>query len=280
MRPQLETSDPPGPFQSQLAARISGRNLKSNLFRKHLQGVLAMNEVKQLFVDAFRQLASNRPVPAIEVRYYPYAGLHHTIRLRSGRVYVRLSDICKDTPPTVLRALAYILVARLLGKRTPDVHNRLYQDYSVTPDVMRASDLARRRRGRKFISSAQGEAYDLEKMFAKLNRRHFDGELKKPALTWSQRRTRNILGHHDRVYDTITISKTLDSSDVPEWFVEYILYHELLHMKHPARLINGRRYYHTSAFRSDERRFPHYEDAQKWLERVARQRRVLRARAA
>ena len=125
-----------------------------------------MNEVKQFFVDAFRQLASNRPVPAIEVRYYPYAGLHHTIRLRSGRVYVRLSDICKETPPTVLRALAYILVARLLGNRTPDVHNRLYQDYSVTPDVMRASDLARRRRGRKFISSAQGEAYDLETMFA------------------------------------------------------------------------------------------------------------------
>jgi hypothetical protein len=241
---------------------------------------VAMNEVNQYFVDAFRQLAGNRPVPAIEVRFYPYAGLHHTIRLRSGRVFVRLSDICKDTSPTVLRALAFLLVARLLGKRIPDVHNRVYQDYSVTPDVMRASDLARRRRGRKFISSAQGEVYNLEKMFAKLNRRHFDSELKKPTLTWSQRRTRNILGHHDRVYDTVTISKTLDSRDVPEWFVEYILYHELLHMKHPARLINGRRYYHTSAFRNDERRFPHYEEAQKWLESEARQRRGLRARAA
>ena len=106
------------------------------------------------------------------------------------------------------------------------------------------------------ISSAQGEAYDLDRMFAKLNRRLFDGELAKPTLTWSQRRTRNILGHHDRVYDTITISKTLDSPEVPEWFVEYILYHEMLHIKHPARMINGRRYYHTSAFRLDERRFP------------------------
>ena len=156
-----------------------------------------------------------------------------------------------------------------LVKRIPDVHNSVYQDYSVTPEVMRASDLARRRRGRKYISSAQGEAYDLEKMFAKLNRRHFDSELKKPALTWSQRRTRNILGHHDRVYDTVTISKTLDSLDVPEWFVEYILYHEMLHMKHPARLINGRRYYHTGAFRNDERRFPQYDEAQQWLEQVS-----------
>jgi hypothetical protein len=117
-------------------------------------------------------------------------------------------------------------------------------------------------------------------MFAKLNRRYFNGEITKPTLTWSQRRTRNILGHHDRVYETITISKTLDSLEVPERFVEFILYHEMLHIKHPARLINGRRYYHTTAFRQDERRFPHYDDAQKWLERIARQRRGPRARAA
>ncbi|MGH9969043.1 MAG: SprT-like domain-containing protein [Pyrinomonadaceae bacterium] len=239
-----------------------------------------MNELKKFFGDAFRHLGNNRSVPEIEVRFYPYAGLHHTIRIRSGRVYVRLSDICKTSPPDVLRALAFVLVARLLGKRIPDVHNRVYQDYSVTPEVMRSSDLARRRRGRKLISSAQGETYDLEKMFAKLNKRYFAGALAKPTLTWSQRRTRNILGHHDRVYDTITISKTLDSLDVPERFVEFILFHEMLHVKRPARLINGRRYYHTSAFRQEERRFPHYEEAQKWLERIARQRRVPRARAA
>jgi hypothetical protein len=239
-----------------------------------------MNDVVKFFADAFRHLGNNRAVPGIEVRFYPYAGLHHTIRVRSGRVYVRLSDICKDCPPDVLRALAFVLVARLLGKRIPDVHDRVYRDYSLTPEVMRSGDIARRRRGRKVISSAQGEIHELDRMFAKLNRKFFDGELKKPTLTWSQRKTRTILGHHDRVYDSITISKTLDSEEVPEWFVEYILYHEMLHIKHAARFINGRRYYHTSAFRQDERRFPHYEEAQRWLERIARQRRVPRARAA
>ena len=239
-----------------------------------------MSELKKFFSDAFRHLGGNRAIPTIEVRFYPYAGLHHTIRIRSGRVYVRLSDICKNSPPDVMRALAFVLVARLLGKRTPDVHDRVYRDYSLTPDIMRSADIARRRRGRKMISSAQGETYELDRMFAKLNKKYFDNELEKPTLTWSQRKTRSILGHHDRVYDTITISKTLDSAEVPEWFVEYILYHEMLHMKHAARFINGRRYYHTAAFRQDERRFPHYEDAQRWLEQVARQRRVPRARAA
>jgi hypothetical protein len=239
-----------------------------------------MSDVAKYFTDAFRHLGGNRGVPEVDVRFYPYAGLRHTIRLRSGRVYVRLSDICKDASPEVLRALAWILVARLLGKRIPTIHDRVYRDYSLTPEIMRSSDLARRGRGRKQISTSRGEVYDLDRMFGKINRRFFDGELEKPILTWSQRRTRSILGHHDAVYDSITISKTLDSEEVPEWFVEFILYHEMLHIKHPARLINGRRYYHTSAFRLDERKFPHYQEAQKWLDQLARLRRVPRARAA
>jgi len=239
-----------------------------------------MTEVKKFFVDAFHHLGSSRGVPAIEVRFYPYAGLRHTIRLRSGQVYVRLSDICKDSPPEVLRALAFVLVARLLGKKIPAVHDRTYRDYSLAPEVMRSSDIARRGRGRKMISSAHGNTYDLDKMFSKLNRRYFDSTLEKPTLTWSQRKTRSILGHHDRVYETIVISKSLDSTQVPEWFVEYILYHEMLHIKHAARMINGRRYYHTAAFRLDERRFVRYEEAQRWLEQVARRRRVPRTRAA
>ncbi|MGA9995719.1 MAG: SprT-like domain-containing protein [Pyrinomonadaceae bacterium] len=236
--------------------------------------------LSRLFVEAFRQLASQRQPPEVEVRFYPYAGLHHTIRVRSGRVYVRISDIFKNAPTDVHRALAFILVARLLSKKTPDVHERVYRLYACTPDVLRASDLARRRRGHKIISTARGSVYDLNRMFDRLNRRHFAGSLEKPTLTWSQRRTRSILGHHDGVYDTITISKSLDARDVPEWFVEYILYHEMLHIKHPAKLINGRRYYHTNAFRAEEQRFPHYADAMDWLDRIARLRHVPRARAA
>jgi hypothetical protein len=239
-----------------------------------------MTEVKKFFDDAFHHLGSTRGLPVVDVRFYPYAGLRHTIRLRSGQVYVRLSDICKDSPPEVMRALAFVLVARLLGKRIPPVHDRTYREYSLKPEVMRSSDIARRGRGRKLISSARGDAYDLDKMFSKLNRRYFDAGLEKPTLTWSQRKTRSILGHHDRVYDTIVISKSLDSTQVPEWFVEFIVYHEMLHIKHPARMISGRRYVHTAAFRADERRFARYEDSQRWLEQVARQRRVPRARAA
>lgn len=233
-----------------------------------------------LFSEAFRQLARNRPVPEIEVKFYPYAGISHKIRLRSGRVYVRISDIFKNAPLDVHRAIAFILVARLLSKPTPETHERIYRAYAYSPQVLRALDIARRRRGRKLVSTARGRVYDLDKIFQRLNHRYFDGEIEKPTLTWSQRRTRRILGHHDAAHDTIVISKTLDAADVPEWFVEYVVFHEMLHIKHPARFIKGRRYYHTNAFRAAEQSFPYYEEAQRWLELLALQQRVPHTRAA
>lgn len=239
----------------------------------------AQTQLNALFADAFRQLEPQRPTPNLEVRFYPYAGLNHTIRLRSGRIYVRISDIFRDAPANVQRALAFILVAKLLRRRTPQMHERVYRDYATSPQVLRAADLARRQRGHKQISSARGNHHNLDRLFARLNRRYFD-ELEKPTLTWSQRRTRRILGHHDPVHNTIVISKTLDAADVPEWFVEYILFHEMLHIKHPARLVNGRRLYHTKAFRAEEARYPLYAEAQEWLNHIARERRAPRARAA
>jgi len=242
-------------------------------------------QFRNLFSDAFRQLGGGRKrfqpeLSAIEVKFYPYAGLHHTIRVRGGRVFVRISDLLEAAPPEVIRALAFLLVARLLSRKAPRDEERVYRAYAFSPEILRASDLARKQRGRKVISSANGRVYDLDKLFSRLNRRYFDGEMNKPVLTWSQRRARSILGHHDAAHDTITISKALDSAEVPEWFVEYIMFHEMLHIKHPARIIKGRRYYHTAAFRAEEQRYPGYKQAQEWLDRVIRTRHELRARAA
>jgi predicted metal-dependent hydrolase len=241
--------------------------------------------LQRVFGEAFRQLDPKRrrfrlDNADIEVRFYPYAGLHHTIRVRSGRVYVRLSDVFESAPADVIRALAFLLVARLLSLKPPATHEKAYRAYAYSPNVLRASDIARQKRGRKVISSARGKVYDLSELFERINRRYFDDRIEKPALTWSKRRAKRILGHHDAVHKTITISKALDSRDVPEWFVEYILYHEMLHIKYPAKFINGRRYYHTPAFRSEEQRYPLYQASQEWLERVVRTKHALRARAA
>ena len=226
-------------------------------------------ELKSYFADAFRQVTRRIEAPEIQVTFYPFAGLNHTIRIRRQRIYVRVSDLFRDAPPQVQRALAHILISKLFRKRVKAEYQTLYRQYAYQPQVVRASELARRSRGRKHLSGAQGEVFDLDQLFGRLNRRYFEGKLVKPVLSWSRRRTKRVLGHHDGVHEAIVISRSLDRPDIPEFLIEYVLYHEMLHLKHQPRIVNGRRIYHTLAFRAEERRFERYEQAIALLDRIA-----------
>jgi hypothetical protein len=92
------------------------------------------------------------------------------------------------------------------------------------------------------------------------------------VLSWSTRRTKRILGHYDASHDCIVISRSLDSINVPAHVVEFVLYHEMLHIKHPTKISNGRRRMHTPDFRADEQEFAFYKEAEKWIENFARRR--------
>lgn len=235
----------------------------------HLYSPVTSDEVLEaVFDQALAALVKKAPRPKVEARFYPYAGLSSTIRLRQGRVFARVSDILKGSPREVLFALACILVAKLYRLKASKAHERVYREHTLNPPIQDASQAARRRRGYKITTSSRGKAHDLAEIFSDLNTRYFSGEIERPLLSWSQRQTRRVLGHHDHVHRTIVISKTLDSAAIPRFVVEYVLYHEMLHVKHPARAVSGRTIYHGRAFREDERRFERFDEALKWLEKL------------
>ena len=226
--------------------------------------------IREYYAEAFRKLNTAERVPDIDVTFYPYVGLNQTIRVRDGRVFVRIADMCRDMPASAHHALAYILVAKLMRKRVPRQADEVYSDYIKTAEMRDRSNERKRSHGRKVVTSSEGEVYDLSEIFDNLNFWYFRDRLPKPVLTWSARKTYRILGHHDATHDTIVVSKSLDSADVPRFVVEYIVFHEMLHIHHPTVHHNGRRYNHTAAFRRDERRFPHYQAAEDWIERSVR----------
>ncbi|HYL98535.1 MAG TPA: M48 family peptidase [Blastocatellia bacterium] len=226
-------------------------------------------DLAAVFSAALRSMSVKDAVPEVHARFYPYAGLSSTIRLRKGRIFARVSDILSDSPEPVLYALACILVAKLYRRKAPSQHERTYRDYATQSRVVAASETARRHRGYKVISTAKGKAYDLEPVFDELNSKYFQGSLNRPTLSWSPGRTRRILGHHDHVHDTIIVSRTLDSPEIPRMVLEYVMYHEMLHVKHPPRTSGNRTIYHGAEFKRDERKFEHFEPALKWLDRIA-----------
>ena len=99
------------------------------------------------------------------------------------------------------------------------------------------------------------------RLFESLNVRFFHGLLGRPTLTWSAHHARRMLGHYDAAHNTIVVSRVFDRADTPRCAIEYLLYHEMLHLKHPVRVKAGRRCVHSKAFQAEERLFPELEAA-------------------
>lgn len=117
----------------------------------------------------------------------------------------------------------------------------------------------------------QGAVYDLASVFERVNATYFDGQMKRPKLTWSRTLTGRTFGHYEFIGDTVMISSTLDRPDVPAFVIEHVMHHELLHKKHGIRWEGNRQHAHTAAFRAEERRFARYEEADRALQHIARQ---------
>jgi len=123
-------------------------------------------------------------------------------------------------------------------------------------------------RGRKRIETPLGQVYNLENIFDELNTRFFYGLLARPELTWSQDHARNSLGHYDPAHNAIVVSRIFDQARVPRYALEYIVYHEMLHLKHPVKLRGSRRCVHSPEFQAEEKLFPRLQEAKQFIKRL------------
>ena len=107
----------------------------------------------------------------------------------------------------------------------------------------------------------EGQHVDLETVVDQVHETCLGGELDRPRLTWNGRMTQLKNGHCRFVCVTRMLSVTLDAPDVPNYILDFVMYHELLHKKLGAKMVSGRRYAHTRAFRAADRAFPHEREA-------------------
>jgi predicted metal-dependent hydrolase len=204
-------------------------------------------------------------MPDLAVEFFAFVNINNTIRLREGKLFVRLSDLLEGAPDAVLRAIAHILLAKMYRKPIERTQTTRYRRYISGHDISKKAHLVRQIRGRKRIASAQGRNYNLETIFDDLNTRFFYGLLARPRMTWSREHARNRLGHYDPAHNAIVVSRVFDHPRVPRFAVEYIVYHEMLHLKHPVKLRGSRRCVHSREFQAEERLFPHLDRAKAFL---------------
>lgn len=124
---------------------------------------------------------------------------------------------------------------------------------------------------RKATVNPKGKYHSLNEIFGFLNRTYFEDRIS-CLITWGTKSPRyavkkRILGSYIRHTNTIRINPVLDKRTVPGYYIEFVVYHEMLHADLDVPERNGRRLVHSKEFKEREKLFEHYGKAIAWEKR-------------
>ena len=233
-----------------------------------LQATLLFETPAEIYARVFRHLKPRTQPPAVRVEFCRFANADCLIRLEQGDLHARISDLFEGAPAPVMEALAFILLGKLFRRPVARIYAHRYRLYLNRKDMRRKMHLVRQIRGRKFISGPRGACYDLEEIFDQLNARYFYGLMGRPSLGWSRGASRSMLGHFDPSHNAIIISRIFDREAAPRLALEYVMFHEMLHLRYPVDHNGARRRVHTREFREAEKEFAALREAKEILKRL------------
>jgi len=182
-----------------------------------------------------------------------------SIKRGDGVVTFRLHHMFVGAPSQVLRALARY------AERRDRSSTRLLRTF-IDHNEQR---IRRRETPAPIPCDVEGKYHHLQELFDELNVQYFGGRIR-ARITWGPRtRRRRVrdsikLGSYTFEDELIRIHPVLDASDVPRFFVAWIVYHEMLHEVHDMPVVDGRRVYHTPEFRRAEAQFDRYAESVLW----------------
>ncbi|MES1171793.1 MAG: hypothetical protein ABUL77_01025 [Bacteroidota bacterium] len=182
-----------------------------------------------------------------------------SVRRKPDGYRLRIHKMFIGAQPRVIRALARYVVhndrraSQVLGDYI-DAHQHVINKQERKP--------------RQINLRSEGRHHDLQAIFDRLNQDRFASTVN-ARITWgpvaSQRARRSIkMGSYAVEDKIIRIHPVLDQPDVPDFFVAWIVFHEMLHGKHDIVRKGRRRIFHSQSFIDDERSYPDYERATVW----------------
>lgn len=205
-----------------------------------------------------RRLAAALPEPInLAITDNTHAIVTH--RSERGVVRARVHHMFLDAPPPIIDALVrYVrhgdpVASAVIGRYIEANHARL---------ARRAPPAAR--------LVTRGAHHDLAAIYQRLNERYFGGQLH-ALVSWGRRaerpkRARRTikLGSYSAQERLIRVHPALDRRWVPRYFVEYVVFHEMLHHAMPHTRGAGRSALHPPELRARERELRQHERAAAW----------------
>jgi len=224
--------------------------------------------LESVYRNAFRQLLGRVPrgLREVKITYYPYRDVQAKIARQNGVLRVRLSEMLEDMPEDLHRALALVLVGKMERKPYPKAEEERLDRYLESDLIRRRmAEKERLRPRRPQHYGTQGWKFDLVDVFDRVNRQYFGGKLPRPGISWTRTQSKKRMGYVDEERQNVYISRWLDRPRVPRYVIEYVMFHELLHLVYPSEHRGKRTFHHTKTFHEAEKIFKDYAKALRWL---------------
>lgn len=220
--------------------------------------VAAIRQAKPIFSEVVNS-TKKRSVP-VQVHFLPMKGVYRT------RSYQNLIMVKLPTPMICFDRKTLWLLAEWIFRKANNKQMVLDETLSEPyQEILSELDLLS-----GIVEHTAGMRRNLAESFERVNRSYFNDSMNRPRLAWSQTFTFRKFGHYDRTHDAVVVSMSLDRKDVPEYVIDFIVYHELLHKKLGSRWRNGRNFSHTSDFLRKEKQFRQYHESKAILNKLAR----------
>jgi hypothetical protein len=175
---------------------------------------------------------------------------------RHRRYKVRLHHMFAEAPDKVVAQLASYIV-----------HNDRNASRQLSGFI--DSNPTQRSASRKPTIRTEGRWFDLVPLFDELNERYFDGAIT-CRISWGRNTARGRarrairLGSYTVEDQLIRIHPGLDQEWVPDFYLRWVIFHEMLHAVVPIIKVNGRRRLHPPELKNAEQRFEQYDRAVAW----------------
>ena len=193
------------------------------------------------------------------------AHINYAYRIKGQGIQIELSDYLEEAPDNVLRDVCRSIVQWSLGRRFSAPQS--LSDYIHSDSFIVSNRPKYLRRSRSFLMSQQGRNKNLIDSVERLmyNDLVYDDDIRNSYFTWATHMAKYRFGQCNQTFRVVSVNPILDSDDIPDHVLDYVVYHEILHLRQD---MSKKHRPHNAQFKSWEHMFPGYEEANRYLRNI------------
>ena len=220
-------------------------------------------EAEELLTKTFKETGKEYGFEKVEAEFVSFKEL----KVRWQRSYkwadFKVSDYLADAPPEVLEGLCNSLFSKITGEN--EDYSKAMCDWMTSPEFAKNKQPVYLKRSRNLTRSPSGEFRDLRESYERLI---LAGLVEKDTaihMSWTKESNVRKIGHCSVLMKVVSLSSVLDTDMIPEFVLDFCLYHELCHL---AIGFDPTAKKHGEEFSELEDKYPKKKEAEDWIKRL------------